>query len=94
MMSDRLYLYEVASEDAWFTEAQPSASSNAQLACAVARWAGLPADSENTRWLRLPGDDLTAVCWYVAPGILVSTVPLPWLPESSRRGVVTLGGAK
>lgn len=88
-MTDRMYLYEVAPDDAWLAAGE-CAPQNARLACEVARWAGLPAP-ELVRWLPLPG---SARVFFLGPDTLVSTVPLAWLPESTRRGVVTLGGAK
>lgn len=90
-MSDRMYLYEVAPDDSWLAAGE-CAPENAALACEVARWAGLsscPPDS--VKWLPLPGDGRI---YYLGANVLVSTVPLAWLPESTRRGFVTLGGAK
>jgi hypothetical protein len=89
-MSARMYLYEVESDNHWLA-AQHCAPENATLAAEVARWAKLPADPQQARWLALPGDERAI---YFSPRVIVSTVPLAWLPESSRRGFVTLGGAK
>lgn len=88
-MSDRMYLYEVETEESWVGSSD-CAPGNIRLACEVAHWAGLTV-GPGMRWQLLPGGGRI---YYVSPSTLVSTVPLPWLPESSRRGVVTLGGAK
>lgn len=90
-MSDRMYLYEVAPDDSWLAAAD-CAPKNAALAREVARWAGLAtAPDAAVRWTALPGGGRI---YYLGPDVLVSTVPLAWLPEASRRGFVTLGGAK
>lgn len=98
-MSDRMYLYEVA-DDTWH-DAPPAGGPGAALATEVARWAGLHTD-EDQSFLVLPGysggDYFGAVAYCVGfhEGVatIVSTVPLSWLPEHTRRGFATLGGAK
>ena len=62
----------------------------ARSACAAATWAGVPEYGDEVRYCVLPGAG-EDIAYYVGFsegwGVVVSPVPLGWMPVDARRGV-------
>lgn len=97
-MSEKWYVYEYEAMDSYHA-AHPvteprgwcepeTLQREVAAACAAATWAGF--QPEEVRYCALPGDGHLRA-YYTSfsegHGIVVSPVPLGWLPERSRRGV-------
>lgn len=108
----RMYVYEVEDHEASWAELpkvrpdHPYLGPLARRACALTEWAGLgkPWSFEEVRYAFLPPSRNNVLFYTYAPEtsedvravVVVSTVPLSWLPEAARRGVFsqTAGGAR